>query len=183
MKKVILAAMLALSSSASVCLAHGTGHAAHGAMAEHTAMTGHAAMAAHGPMPDVAAMPASTTLSVTACWIRSLPKPAPSAGYFVIKNSSSQDVKLTGASSPAYGMVMLHQTTEKDGMSRMSETEDVVIPANGELEFKPGGYHAMLEQPTSEVVVGGKVDMAFAFSTNEKATAQCDIKPANTRAH
>jgi len=176
-KKVILAGILALGSTTTVCLAHGTGHAAHGDMASH------GGMAAHAGMADIAAMPASSTLSVTACWIRSLPKPAPSGGYFIIKNSGQQDVKLTGASSPAYGMVMLHQTTEKDGMSRMSETQDVVIPAMGQLEFKPGGYHAMLEQPAAQVAVGGKVDMAFAFSTHEKATAQCDVKAANTRAH
>jgi copper(I)-binding protein len=128
-------------------------------------------------------MPASSTLSVTACWIRSLPKPAPSAGYFTIKNSGHNDVKLTGASSPAYGMVMLHQTTEHNGMSRMSAAHDVVIPAMGELEFKPGGHHAMLEEPTSQAVVGSKVDMAFAFDSHEKTTAQCEVRPANTRAH
>lgn len=164
-KQVLFAAILALGSTAAVGAAQGMEHAAHGAM------------------PDMGAMPASTTLSVSNCWIRSLPTPAPSGGYFVIKNTGKQDVKLTGASSPAYGMVMLHQTTDKDGLSRMSETHDVVIPAMGELAFKPGAYHAMLEQPTGKITVGSKVDMTFAFSTHEKATAQCDIKAANTRAH
>lgn len=180
MKKVVFAGLLAFSGTALVCSAHGTGHSAHsdGHAAAHGTMH-HAS----GAMPDIAALPASATLSVTACWIRSLPKPAPSAGYFVVKNSGKEDVKLTGASSPAYGMVMLHQTTEHEGMSRMSATHDVVIPAMGQLEFKPGGYHAMLEEPASQVVVGSKVDMDFAFSTHEKATAQCDVKAANTRAH
>ncbi|UYO94454.1 copper chaperone PCu(A)C [Pollutimonas sp. M17] len=125
----------------------------------------------------------SSTLSVSACWIRSLPAPAPSAGYFLVKNTGSQPAKLQSASSPTYGMVMLHQTTQHEGMSKMSETHDIAIPAGGELEFKPGGYHAMLEKPSAAPAVGSHVSMDFLFDTGEKASAQCEVKPANTKGH
>lgn len=125
---------------------------------------------------------ASTTLTVSGCWIRSLPAPAPSAGYFVVKNADSQVRTLKSASSAVYGMVMLHQTTHKDGMSRMSETHDIAIPAGAELEFKPGGYHAMLEMPVSTPEIGSKVAMDFMFDNDEKATAQCDVREAKAMA-
>nr|WP_255676047.1 copper chaperone PCu(A)C [Pusillimonas sp. MFBS29] len=125
----------------------------------------------------------SDSIQVSACWIRSLPAPAPSAGYFLVTNNGSKEVKLQAAVSPVYGMVMLHQTTNHDGMSRMSETHDIAIPAGGELEFKPGGYHAMLEQAKTVPAVGSQVAMDFLFDTGEKASAQCEVKPANTRAH
>jgi len=161
MNKLIVAAMLSLGGAAFSCFAHGT-H-------QHTQARADAEV--------------SSTLKVSGCWIRSLPAPAPSAGYFIIENSGKTDAKLQSAASATYGMVMLHQTTHKDGMSRMSETHDVAIPAQGRLEFKPGGYHAMLEQPHVAPAIGSQVAIDFFFDTGEKATAQCEVKPANTQAH
>lgn len=165
------AGVQARQGGAVMLMAHaGHGHAAHG----HD-MGGHAQAAANAKT--------SSTLSVSACWIRSLPAPAPSAGYFLVKNTGSKPAKLQSASSGTYGMVMLHQTTQQDGMSKMSETHDIVIPAGGQLEFKPGSYHAMLEKPSAVPAVGSSVSMDFLFDTGEKASAQCEVKPANTKTH
>lgn len=183
MKKIVLIGLLALGGAATGVSAQSMGvPAQHGdgvmlmAHAGHDHNMGNHAQAA--PNAKI-----SSTLAVSACWIRSLPAPAPSAGYFLVKNTGSQPAKLQGASSPTYGMVMLHQTTHQDGMSKMSETHDIVIPAGGELEFKPGGYHAMLEKPVAAPAVGSSVSMDFLFDTGEKASAQCEVKPANTKTH
>src|SRR3546814_12852662 len=117
-------------------------------------------MGTHGhamSAPATANTKVSSTLSVSACWIRSLPAPAPSAGYFLIKNTGSKSAKLQSASSATYGMVMLHQTTHQDGMSKMSEPHDIVIPAVGDLEFKPGSYHAIREKAASAPASGSQV--------------------------
>lgn len=110
-----------------------------------------------------------------------MPSPTPSGGYFVVSNSGSKPAQLQSASSADYGMVMLHQTTQKDGMSRMSATHSIAIPAGGQLEFKPGGYHAMLEEPAKAHPVGSKVAIDFLFDNGEKASAECEVKAANTR--
>ena len=79
---------------------------------------------------------------------------------------------------------VLHQTTQHEGMSKMSETHDIAVPAGGELEFKPGGYHAMLEQAKTAPTIGSQVTIDFLFDNGEKASAQCEVKPAGTtRAH
>jgi len=166
-KTFVLAGLFAFSSTALAHASHGHGHGA--------ASTDLPARAAQAKI--------SQSIDVSACWIRALPAPAPSAGYFLIKNAGQQDVKLQGAVSSTYGMVMLHQTTHKDGMSRMSETHDIVIPAGGELEFKPGGYHAMLEKAKTAPAIGSQVGIDFLFDTGEKASAQCEVKPANTQSH
>lgn len=167
MKSLVLAGLIAFSGAA---LAHG-GHG-HGHGASSADLQARAAQAK-----------TSQTVDVSACWIRALPAPAPSAGYFLVKNAGKHDVKLQGAASATYGMVMLHQTTQQDGMSKMSETHDIVIPAGGELEFKPGGYHAMLEKADTPPAVGSQVAMDFLFDSGEKASAQCEVRPANTKAH
>jgi len=137
----------------------------------------------HDHAPNAAAAKVSSTLTVSDCWIRSLPQPSPSAGYFVVHNSGSSPAKLKSATSDAYGMIMLHKTTTEGGMSKMSMTHDIAVPAKGKLEFKPGGYHAMLENARGPVAVGSSVSMEFLFDSGEKAQATCEVKPANTLAH
>ena len=169
MKVFVLAGLMAFSG---VALAHGD-HASHG---QHH---GHDAAAMHMS----ADIKTSTDIQVSDCWIRSLPAPAPSAGYFLVKNGSKQDVKLQSAVSTTYGMIMLHQTTQHEGMSKMSEAQNIVVPAAGQLEFKPGGYHAMLEQARTAPQVGSQVAIDFLFDNGEKASAQCEVRPANATSH
>ena len=49
--------------------------------------------------------------------------------------------------SPQFGKVEMHETVIKDGVSRMSALEEVVLPAGATVEFKPGGKHLMLMRP------------------------------------
>src|SRR3546814_9235646 len=122
----------------------------------------------------------SASLTVSDCWIRALPVPAPSAGYFVIHNKGGQEARLTGVSSPAFGMAMLHKFTESGGMSKMVMVHDISVHAGGSLEFKPGGYHVMLEKPVNKLVVGSEIEFDFAFGSGETARATCALKPAHT---
>ncbi|AEC22209.1 hypothetical protein PT7_3669 [Pusillimonas sp. T7-7] len=172
MKTLVLAGLIAFSGLAS----------AQGGHASHAKQHGHAA-ATQDLRAQADQAKQSESVQVSECWIRSLPAPAPSAGYFLLKNGGDKDIKLQGAVSPTYGMVMLHQTMQHDGMSKMSETHDVVIPAGGELAFKPGGYHAMLEQAKTAPAIGSQVGIDLLFDNGEKASAQCEVKPANTKAH
>lgn len=122
----------------------------------------------------------SNTLTVSNCWIRSLPRPTPSAGYFLVKNTGANEAKLTNLIIGEFDQVSLHQTTNEGGKSKMSMAHEILIPAGGELKFKPGSYHAMLEKPNQTLAVGTHVNAEFTFESNEKAITTCEIKPANT---
>ncbi|WP_158618437.1 copper chaperone PCu(A)C [Candidimonas sp. SYP-B2681] len=184
MKNIVIVGIMSFTGAA---LANSVSHA--NALPEPTVLLAHAghdhgtpSHAKQAVADNAANAKVSSTLVVSGCWIRSLPLPAPSGGYFVIENSGSKEAKLQSASSTAYGMVMLHQTTHQGGMSRMSATHDIAIPAGGKLEFKPGGYHAMLENPANVPAIGSKVKMDFVFDSGEKASADCEIKAPNTQA-
>src|SRR5580704_11403044 len=82
-------------------------------------------------------------LTVTDGWIRALPANVPSGGYFTVSNDSGRHVALTGASSPACGMLMLHKTDTAGGMASMSDVADVPIAPGTKLRFAPGGLHLM----------------------------------------
>lgn len=197
MKKTIVAGLLFFSAFSAASLASSQGGLATNANFQWAgimlAQAGHShgvqagagvtpAHAAHGGA-QFAAAPVSKTLSVSGCWVRALPSPAPSAGYFVVKNTGTQSAELVSAASAAFGMIMLHQTTDQDGMSKMSMVHGITIPAGGELAFKPGGYHAMLEQAVPGLKVGTDINMEFMFGSGEKAGAVCQVKAPNTVAH
>ena len=126
----------------------------------------------------LAAMPVSSALQAAGCWVRLLPATVPSGGYFTLKNTSDHAVAVRAAASPAYKSVMLHRTTEENGVSRMGMSGPISVPAHGEFTFKPGGYHAMLEQPTSELAAGDTIMLYLLTDAGERVTASCALKPA-----
>lgn len=120
----------------------------------------------------------AAAVDVTGCWIRALPSPAPSAGYFVVRNKGKRAVALTGASSPAFGMVMLHKSIESGGMSKMVMEHKIPVPAGGSVAFKPGSYHAMMEKPVHELVVGSTLKLELQLASGETVQTACLVRPA-----
>lgn len=130
---------------------------------------------------DFAAAQVATTIELSQCWIRNIPTPSPSAGYFVVDNKGEHDIKLLAAASEQYHDIMLHQTVDEDGMAKMKMADEIVIPAGQSLHFKPGGYHAMLEQPASAVSVGDQVELSLLFNNQQKVVTQCEVKAPGSR--
>jgi len=164
-----------------------SGHAPHDNHDQHAGHASHGGHAHHGVVSSAkdaerfAALPTASNVSVENCWVRLLPAPTPSGGYFVVKNEGDEAIVLLAAATKAFDEVMLHQTTHSDGMSRMAMVDAIEIPAGETLEFAPGGYHAMFEQALEDIQVGDSIVMHFKFANNQKATAQCEIKPAGAR--
>ncbi|MFM0074760.1 copper chaperone PCu(A)C [Paraburkholderia sediminicola] len=122
----------------------------------------------------------AATVSVSDCWIRTLPGDLPSGGYFKASNAGDQPVNLTGISTEAFGMAMLHQTQSQGSTSSMAMVHQVAVPAHGSLVFAPGNYHVMLEHPKQPLKIGTTIPLTFSFSDGEKVTASCAVKSAST---
>ena len=95
-------------------------------------------------VPTAATAVGSPTISVSDAWLR---MPAtmdtPAAGYLVVRNSGPDD-RLIGAATDLATQVEMHQTTMSGGMMQMAPVKFITIPAGGQAELKPGGYHLML---------------------------------------
>jgi copper(I)-binding protein len=127
----------------------------------------------------LAASPASPDVQVEHAWIRWLPARLPAAGYAVIRNMGDGTLRLTGASSPGYGMVMLHHSRLAHGDSTMEMVDHLDIPAHGSVELAPGGYHLMLSQPTHAIKPGDHVEVTFEFADGAKLQTDFSVRPAN----
>ena len=126
-----------------------------------------------------AAVPASAAqVEIGGAWFRALPAGLPAGGYFVLHNSGKADAELTGAQSPACGMVMLHKSIEEGGMGRMVHVESVTVPAHGKVEFKPGGYHLMCMKPTAAMTPGKTVAVMLQFADGTQTVADFHVKSA-----
>ena len=111
-------------------------------------------------------------------WIRALPGAVPSGGYFVLRNIGQKKETLTGARSPACGMLMLHVSENKGGMSTMRHVESLDVAPGGTLEFKQGGYHLMCMQATAAIKPGARVPVTLLFRDGTTVTAEFAVRDA-----
>lgn len=121
---------------------------------------------------------ATNSVTVSDCWIRSMPGNVPSGGYFKLTNAGAKPVDLDGVSTDAFDMAMLHQTQKSGDTSKMVMVDHATVPANGSLAFAPGGYHVMFEKAKKPLAVGSTIPVTFEFSDGAKQVAQCAVKNA-----
>lgn len=128
---------------------------------------------------QIAKTPTATAVHVSACWVRLLPAPVPSAAYFELTNSGSRDAVLQAAATPAYGDAMLHVTKETGGVSSMHAAGAITLPAGGKLAFAPGGYHVMLTHPKQTLAVGDTMPLVLLFAGPMHVTTSCEVRSAD----
>ena len=112
-------------------------------------------------------------------WLRVLPGDLPAGAYVTLENSGDQPVTLKGASSDAYANVMLHQSSNEGGMSRMAMVDSVVVPSHGTATLAPAGYHLMLMKSTHPIMPGDTVRMNLKFADGSTLATNFVARPAN----
>ncbi|MGN2242201.1 copper chaperone PCu(A)C [Frateuria sp. GZRR33] len=112
-------------------------------------------------------------------WIRVMPASLPAGGYVTLRNDGDQPAVLDGASSAAYGSVMLHESSTDTGMGRMRMVDRLTVPAHGEVALAPGGYHFMLMDAVKPVQPGQTVQITLHFADGSTLATGFLAKPAN----
>ena len=107
-------------------------------------------------------------------WSREMPAVAPTAAaYFVVHNKGAEDDRLLGVSTPHAGKAELHEHIHADGLMKMQQVQNVAIPAGGEVQFAPMGYHVMLFNLQQQAKDGERFPLTLTF---EKAgTVEVEI--------
>lgn len=112
-------------------------------------------------------------------WIRVLPGSLPAGGYVILHNDGDLPAVLQGASSQAYGSVMLHESSTASGMGRMRMVDRLTVPPHGQVALSPGGYHLMLMDAAGPVRPGQAVRVVLHFADGSTLAADFLAKPAN----
>ena len=119
----------------------------------------------------------ATGASVSNGWFRKLPANLPAAGYFTLHNEGGKTISLTGASSPACGMLMLHISENMGGMMHMEDVSGVDVAPAATVNFAPGGYHLMCMKPA--LTLGARVPVTLQFLDGSKLQTEFVVRAAN----
>lgn len=143
---------------------------------------------AAGPAPEAAEAPAAAAgpavaaaegIAVHAPWIRQPPPSARvAAGYMRIDNPGRDADRLLEVETGAAGRVEIHEMEEVDGVMRMRELEGGLdVPAAGQVELEPGGYHLMLVEPREGLEAGEEVDATLVFERAGRLEVTFEVRP------
>jgi periplasmic copper chaperone A len=101
---------------------------------------------------------------------------AVTGAFMLIKNTNTQADMLLGASAEVADEVQIHQTTMSNGVMSMAEVYGVEIPANGQAELKPGGYHVMLIGLKQELKDGETISLRLNFQDAGEVIVQAAVR-------
>ncbi|KZN29417.1 copper chaperone PCu(A)C [Pseudoalteromonas luteoviolacea] len=111
----------------------------------------------------------SASLQVSNAKIRAfLPAAKSTAGYLTLDNKTKKPITIVKAKIEGLGRVEIHEHIHSNGMMKMQPVKNLVVPANGQVEFKPGGYHLMAFEPKVKLKVGETRNLTLYFSDGEK---------------
>lgn len=117
----------------------------------------------------------SADIIVSNAWARPTVGQAPGAVYLTISNRGDGTDRLTGAYADRAAMVMVHQNEMVDGVSKMRMAGEINIPANEQIEMRPGGTHIMLEGLRAPLRTGDDFDLVLKFRNSKDQTVKVTV--------
>ena len=120
---------------------------------------------------------ASEILEIDDAWVAEAPPVAPvMGGYMKIANETDKLVSITSASCPDFEKVEIHEMSMSGGMMKMREIEKLVVPADGKVELKPGGYHLMLIKPKQPFKKGDTLTVTLHMADGKSQAVKMKVK-------
>ena len=121
------------------------------------------------------ASPSAAAPSITDAWARPAARAGVSAAYFTITSTTAD--ALVSVTSPGAAMVEMHETsTDASGVTSMGAVLRCEIPSGQPVAFKPGGQHLMLMGLTSDLAVGGKLELDLVFEHAGRVVVMAEIR-------
>ena len=106
----------------------------------------------------------------------SIPGAPNSAAFMILKNTSAQDVVLTSATSELARATELHNHINENGVMRMREVPEIVVPAGQSVELKPGGLHVMFMGLATPLEQGEQGSFTLVDQSGQEYPVQAPVK-------
>jgi copper(I)-binding protein len=120
---------------------------------------------------------AELPIVVEAAWVREGPPVAKMlAGYMVLKNGSESSVSVRAARSDDFDRVEFHRSMIVDGVARMTQETRVEIPARGQIDFEPGGWHLMLIGPAKALESGDAITLTLVLEDGREIEIAAPVR-------
>ncbi len=105
-------------------------------------------------------------VGVMNAWVRETdPAAKANAGYMTLINIAPEKLTLVAVQSDAFEKIEMHEMTVVDGMMKMRELDNLIIPPNSQASFAPGGQHLMMHGPREFLTTGETVELTLVFDS------------------
>jgi copper(I)-binding protein len=109
-------------------------------------------------------------------WARTTVPGQQATGAFM-KLTATDAVKLVSASSPAAGVVEVHEMKmEGDVMKMRAISGGLELPAGKVVELKPGGYHLMLMDLKAPLLRDSSIALTLVFKDSKGIESRMEVK-------
>ena len=100
-----------------------------------------------------------------------------SAVYMMLTNPGDSPDRLISAAADVAGAVEIHESIMDGDMMRMQQVSGgIEIPANGQVELKPGGLHVMLIGLTRDLNPGETFPVTLQFEQAGAVTVEAEVR-------
>lgn len=126
------------------------------------------------------ALPTLAQTTVKEPWVRSTVAQQMATGAF-FSISSAGGGKLLSVSSPAAGVVEIHEMKMDGSTMKMRAVTALDLPAGKAVELKPGGYHVMLMDLKQALIKDSKVPLTLVFKNTKGIESKLELSvPVST---
>jgi periplasmic copper chaperone A len=101
---------------------------------------------------------------------------ANSAAYMLLRNNGDKPDKLLRAESDVAEAVELHVSEMQGEVMTMRPIEYVEVPANSDVELKPGGMHVMLIGIKRDLKPGDTINLVLVFENAGRISVQAEVR-------
>lgn len=106
------------------------------------------------------------------------PNATATAAFMVLKNKGANEAKLVKVANPASKLSELHTHLNDNGVMRMRQIPEIVIPARGEAVLQPSGLHIMLINMQAPLSEGQVVPLTLGFADGSSKSVEVKVTKA-----
>ncbi|QIR07446.1 copper chaperone PCu(A)C [Salinivibrio costicola] len=99
-----------------------------------------------------------------------------SAAFMVLDNQSDVLKRVVSAQTPAAKRVELHEHAMADGMMKMRQIPQILVPSGEQVVLQPGGLHVMLFDLVKPLKVGEQISLTLTTADGHSLTKQIPVK-------
>ncbi|MBM3645833.1 MAG: copper chaperone PCu(A)C [Alphaproteobacteria bacterium] len=117
-------------------------------------------------------------LAIDHPWARATPAGARVAGgYMTLRNTGAAADRLVAVESDVAGRMEIHEMAMDGTITRMRElARGLPVPAGGQVELKPGGYHVMFMELKRPLVKDDKVKATLVFERAGRVEVEFQVE-------
>jgi len=120
------------------------------------------------PQSGAAEIIPQNEIQISDAWARPGSVDGNSAVYFLISNGYTEPDTIVSVKSEIAQISEVHETYERgEGMMGMRYIEELAIPPQSTVRFRPGSYHIMLMQLEQTISEGDTVEVTLNFKDHQ----------------